>query len=149
MAKRERSTRTKPLSKRRYLKELAKLQVDLEAVDILADGRVVALSERLHALVSDGGLVAEYPDFLGEVGGIGLEGREFGPAILQRFSAGGRLVGPALDLRSVAPALGPRNWEGLGWFTPGQSLVLVHDQPSGDSVALVVPLDTWPTGSPR
>jgi hypothetical protein len=247
---------------RRHAFVASGLASDLEGVDVLPDGRIVALSERLHALVGEGGLVAEYPDFLGEVGGIGLEGlsaraaadgsavvgvlweggypeedkmtpavhrrlhghaleptvlvhrlgagevvgqvtgdvtilhprhsagiepgalrfraadlvwhrldatgqwgfivllsastgtgadtREFGPAVLQRFSADGHPVGPSLDLAQAAPELGRRNWEGMGWFENGQRLVLVHDQPwTGDAVALVIPLDTWPSESPR
>lgn len=80
----------------------------------------------------------------------GTENRVFGPAVLQRFSADGQPVGPSLDLAEAAPQLGRRNWEGMGWFEEGQRLVLVHDQPwTGDAVALVVPLDTWPSESPR
>ncbi|MBM3797444.1 MAG: hypothetical protein FJW31_26115, partial [Acidobacteria bacterium] len=36
------------------------LGVDLESIGMLADGRVVALSERLRLLVSNSGIVAEY-----------------------------------------------------------------------------------------
>ena len=124
----------------------------MEGVDVLPDGRIVALSERLHALVGDGGLVAEYPDFLGGIGLEGLSARAAadGSAVLQRVSADGHPVGPSLDLAQAAPELGRRNWEGLGWFEDGQRLVLVPDQPwTGDAVALVIPLDTWPSESPR
>lgn len=77
----------------------------------------------------------------------GAAPRDFGPAVLQRFSADGYPVGPSLELQRVAPELGARNWEGLGWFVAGRSLVLVHDQPwSGESVALVVSLTGWASG---
>jgi hypothetical protein len=47
---------------------------DLESIAVLADGRVVVLSERQRALVSEEGIVAEYDDPLSEVGTRGLEG---------------------------------------------------------------------------
>lgn len=50
------------------------LALDLEGIAVLADDRVVVLSERPRALVSDGGLVWEYGEVLSEVGGMGLEG---------------------------------------------------------------------------
>lgn len=80
----------------------------------------------------------------------GTDSREFGPAVLQRFSADGRPLGPSLDLEQAAPELGRPNWEGLGWLEDGKRLVLVRDQPwTGDAVAQVIPLDTWPLESPR
>lgn len=50
------------------------LALDLESIDVLADGRVVALSEGLSALVDDQGLVAEYEGPFSELAGIGVEG---------------------------------------------------------------------------
>jgi hypothetical protein len=50
------------------------LLVDLEGIDRLADGRIVVLSERLHSLVGEAGLVAEYDYPLSEIGRRGLEG---------------------------------------------------------------------------
>ena len=47
---------------------------DLEAVDVLADGRVVVLSEDAHALFDSEGLVVRYDDDFAEVDGRGLEG---------------------------------------------------------------------------
>lgn len=52
----------------------AGLAIDLESIDVLADGRIVVLSERLRSLVSKDGLVAEYDDPFGEFGNVGLEG---------------------------------------------------------------------------
>ena len=50
------------------------LGVDLEAIDVLADGRIVALSERLRSILSDKGVVFQYDDPLSELGERGLEG---------------------------------------------------------------------------
>ena len=48
--------------------------LDLEGINVLADGRVVVLSETLFSLISETGLVAQYPESFTEFGGIGLEG---------------------------------------------------------------------------
>jgi len=50
------------------------LGVDLESIDLMNDGRVALLSERLRSLVSDGGVIAEYDSELAETGKRGLEG---------------------------------------------------------------------------
>ncbi len=47
---------------------------DLEAIDVLADGRVVVVSERLRALLDDEGVVALFDGTLAELGGRGAEG---------------------------------------------------------------------------
>lgn len=52
----------------------ARLALDLESIEVLADGRVVLLSERLHALVGRCGIVADYDEPLISVGKRGLEG---------------------------------------------------------------------------
>ena len=53
----------------------ADLAYDLESIDVLADGRIVVLSERLRMLISsEGDVVAHYEDFLSELGARGLEG---------------------------------------------------------------------------
>lgn len=51
-----------------------RLALDLEGIAVLADGRVVVLSERLRALVEAEGLVVEYGSPLTEFGNRGLEG---------------------------------------------------------------------------
>jgi len=51
-----------------------KLAIDLEGMDRLADGRLALLSERLHALVGESGLIVQYDKILAEVAGRGLEG---------------------------------------------------------------------------
>jgi hypothetical protein len=48
--------------------------LDLESIGILADGRVVLLSERLRALVGEEGVIAQYGAPLSEFGNRGLEG---------------------------------------------------------------------------
>jgi hypothetical protein len=52
----------------------AKLGIDLEGIDMLADGRLALLSERLHALIGEHGLIAEYDKVVSEFAGRGLEG---------------------------------------------------------------------------
>jgi hypothetical protein len=48
--------------------------VDLEAIDLLADGQVVVLSEATVSLLNRDGLVARYPYALSPMGGRGFEG---------------------------------------------------------------------------
>jgi hypothetical protein len=50
------------------------LAIDLESIDVLADQRVVALSEGLSAMVDQKGLVAAYGGPFSELAGIGTEG---------------------------------------------------------------------------
>lgn len=52
----------------------AKLAIDLESIEVLADGRVVLLSERLHALVGRSGIIVDYDEPLSALGKRGLEG---------------------------------------------------------------------------
>ena len=66
--------------------------------------------------------------------------------ILQRFTRDGRPHGEAFDLEPLFPeATRFANWEGLGWFVPGESLVLIYDEKLArrrldPQEALVVPL---------
>jgi len=47
---------------------------------------------------------------------------------LQRFDLQGKTVGAPLDLAQFLPKeISHANWEGLSWFEPGTSLVLVHE----------------------
>jgi len=47
---------------------------------------------------------------------------------LQRFDLQGKTVGEPLDLAQFLPKeISHANWEGLSWFEPGKSLVLVHE----------------------
>lgn len=65
---------------------------------------------------------------------------------LQRFTETGEAVGAPLDLEPYFPdELLFANWEGLGWYRPGESVVLVYDEPVGrprldPPIALVLPL---------
>jgi len=52
----------------------AELAYDLEEIDVLGDGRIVLLSERLRMLIGESGVITHYEDQLAEVGGKGLEG---------------------------------------------------------------------------
>lgn len=49
---------------------------------------------------------------------------------LQRFTMDGHPFGEPFDLDEVLPnSVSTANWEGLGWFVPGEKLVLVYDEP--------------------
>jgi hypothetical protein len=247
----------------------ASLAVDFEGIDVLADGRVVALSERLRSLIGANGVVVQYDDPLSEFGERGLEGvavrpsgdgsseiavlweggwvedsevqarfrpwlteplrpailvhqlsrndaamkvviekdadlieldvpepdhdaagwrfrapdlvwhewrdergntvtgfivllnsqtprkvsgkSKYGPRWLQRFDRDGHSVGKPIDIDAEARRILGKddvtdaNWEGLGWYEHGRSVVLVHDEPNlvdGTPVALVLELPT-------
>ncbi len=239
----------------------AALATDLEAIDVLADGRVVVLSERLRALFGSEGVIAEYDGPMSEFGKKGLEGlavqpqadgsskiavlweggypiyeqvpeqlrrrlgrlpmrpvvqvhslrageldilvrgpnfteldvvsprgrapraqrfrapdlvwhqgpggrwgfivllsshnslgkREYRHHWLQRFSERGSRIGEPIDLDRMMPEdLKGVNWEGLGWFEKGKSLVIVHEShPAPNAVAYVVQLPPqWQPLSP-
>jgi hypothetical protein len=55
------------------------LATDLEGIEVLADHRVVVVSEGLSALVDEKGLVAQYGGPFSELAGIGLEGVDSRP----------------------------------------------------------------------
>jgi hypothetical protein len=58
----------------------------------------------------------------------GLANPEFRYRWLMRFDGDGKPIGDPLDLAGYLPeALRLANWEGLGWFEPGKSVVLVHE----------------------
>jgi hypothetical protein len=47
---------------------------------------------------------------------------------LQRFDQAGKPVGDPLDIAGVVPEeVAHANWEGLGWFEEGKSLLMVHE----------------------
>ena len=59
----------------------AELAMDLEGIDIMADGRIAILSEQLHCLIAEKmpgsntyGVIAEYDKTVTEFGNRGLEG---------------------------------------------------------------------------
>ena len=224
--------------------------VDLEGVDVLADGRIVVLSETLKALLTKDSVVAIYPDPMGEIGGRGMEGVAvhsdgrvaglweggfFSPEYLptwiagtgeiqggpmrallcvhalpanarmevcarakgvvtlqlpatpdatqafratdlvwaadgqslivllsstnagtsvfrykwlQQFSTSGAAIGEPINLcaRGYLPdrvrSGRTGNFEGLGWFDPGTSLVLINDY-SGPATAVIIAVDPW------
>jgi hypothetical protein len=53
---------------------LSNLATDLESIDMLADGRVAVVSERLRSLFGPEGVIAEYDALYAEFGKRGLEG---------------------------------------------------------------------------
>jgi len=75
------------------------LAIDFESVDVLADERVVGLSERLRSLIEEGGLVLHNDDPQCELGERRLEGLA---------------VRPGADGVSEVAVL----WEG-GWIEDG------------------------------
>lgn len=255
-----------PTQMKRQQIRRGELAMDLEAIEVLADGRVVVLSERLRSLVSKEGVVAEYEAALSEFGQRGLEGlavdalpgqasrvavlyeggypepagvmpqlreavsslalqplvivhdiargarglkvhlrdavrvvelqvplplgsepyaqrfrspdlvwfempgahgsekgfivilssqnsagkREYKHHWLQRFDSTGKPVGDPLDIATlVPPELKAANWEGLAWYEPGASLVLVHESaPNVPTHALFVKIPaSWKSGA--
>ena len=52
----------------------APMVCDLESIEVLADGRIVGLSEQTRALIGPDGVVAYYDHQLSELGNRGLEG---------------------------------------------------------------------------
>ena len=117
------------LKPQRVLLKNRGLGVDIESIGVLADGRVVLLSERLRSLVSSGGIVAEYGSELAEIGKRGLEGLAIRP-----------LPGGASRVAVM--------WEGgypdFGQFprrasarSPWLPFVLVHDVPKNGRGARV------------
>ncbi len=68
--------------------------------------------------------------------------REYKHHWLQRFSTAGERLGEPLDLDKIAPPdMRGTNWEGLGWFEAGKSLVVVNEsRPRPSGVAYVVEL---------
>ncbi len=54
----------------------------------------------------------------------------------------GRPVGSPVDLKKLVPEnIKNANWEGLGWFEFGKSLIIVHDKPpKGVPTAFVIDL---------
>jgi hypothetical protein len=235
--------------------------LDLESIDVLADGRVVALSEEISGLVDEKGLVVLYGGPLSELAGIGLEGvavrplenggsrvavvweggyptfekipyqlrtkvardplnpvvlvhdiardqiaekikfnevnqvelkvpiprgrepfaqrfrvpdlvwdklkkngkeewgfiallssqnsvreQRFLHKMLQRFDSEGKLFGKSIDLNKIMPpSMYSLNWEGLGWFEQGKSLVMIFDNsPEQPPAAYVMELpEDW------
>lgn len=93
------------------------LALDPEEVDILADGRIVLLSERLHCLIGEQGVIVQFASFTTEFGNRGLEGLA---------------VRPLADGASRIAAL----WEG------GQPFA--HDLPAAIECALSNPKPVLP-----
>jgi hypothetical protein len=121
---------------------------DLESVAVLADGRAVALSERLRALFSaDGRLVASYDDELAELAERGLEGLAVRP--LDR--GGSRIAvvweGGYFELPKLLPQLRPR---GRSWLPAVAPTVIVHDLDAGAAdVAVATPEHPLVLDTPR
>ena len=72
------------------------LAIDFESVDVLADERVVGLSERLRSLIGEGGLVLQYRRSVVRVGRA-RTGRTGGSSRIGWCLAGGCAMGRRLD----------------------------------------------------
>ncbi|NNE09648.1 MAG: hypothetical protein HKN20_13895 [Gemmatimonadetes bacterium] len=101
--------------------------IDQESIGVLADGRVVILSERLRALWGADGVIAEYPGALAETGGRGLEG-----LAIRRDPLGGSRVavlweGGYPSFRGLPAAL--RNAAGRSAMNP---VIVTHRIESGE-----------------
>jgi hypothetical protein len=110
------------------------LAIDLESIDVLADDRVVVLSERLRALIGMEGVIAEYGTPLTEFGNRGLEG-----VAVRRLSNGTSKVAVLWEggypesraipqqLRSVVGRLALRPVIWVHEITKGQTGVHIRD----------------------
>ncbi|MEP7364428.1 MAG: hypothetical protein ABI972_14330 [Acidobacteriota bacterium] len=103
----------------------ASLAIDLEGIDVLADGRVAVLSERLRSLVDHDGIIAEYDSLFSEVGKRGLEGLAVRPLPKEASRIAVLWEGGLPDQRSLPGRLSPTRTP-----QPLLPLVLVHDVPA-------------------
>jgi hypothetical protein len=103
----------------------ASLAIDLEGIEVLADGRVAVLSERLRSLVDHDGIIAEYDSLFSEVGKRGLEGVAVRPIAKQASRIAVLWEGGFPDQRSLPGRLRPT--QAPQSLLP---LVLVHDLPA-------------------
>lgn len=110
----------------------AAVALDLEAIDRLADGRVVALSERLRALVDDQGIVAEYGGPLTEFGNRGLEGLAVRP-----LSNGDSRVAVLWEGGYPEYYLVPDQLKAVVGRLPLRPVIWVHDLPHGQAKLMV------------
>jgi hypothetical protein len=99
---------------------------DCESIDVLADGRVVVLSEDLRALVGEDGVIARYAENLAELAKRGLEGL----AVL-RLAGGSSRV--AVIWEGGSPSAGGLRAAGIEGPPPvWLPRVLVHDIERGE-----------------
>jgi hypothetical protein len=117
-----------PHSMRREVVPGATLALDPEEVELLADGRVAILSERLHCLVGAEGLIVQYASTMSEFGNRGVEGLaarpgEAGGSVIAVLWEGGQPM--AHDLPATIAAVLPQPLPAL------PPLVMIHDLPAG------------------
>lgn len=110
----------------------AAVALDLEAVEILADGRIVVLSEQLAAIVHAGGVVAAYPGLLAKFGERGVEGLAVRALPGRRSRVAVLWEGGYPRFRSVPLELRSRFGR-----TPMAPVVWVHDLDPGQSRTFV------------
>lgn len=135
----------------------AELAMDLEGIDILADGRIAVLSEQLHCLIAQESLerdhftvISEYDKTVTEFGNRGLEGLavkelDDGASKIAVLWEGGYPLYPLVpvDLREPVGRL------------PLRPVIIVHELQKGEAAGLVhdpsyyIPLNVpEPTGAP-
>jgi hypothetical protein len=129
------------------------LAIDLESIDVLADDRVVVLSERLRALIGMEGVIAEYGTPLTEFGNRGLEG-----VAVRRLSNGISKVAVLWEggypesraipqqLRSVVGHLSLRPVIWVHELTKGQTHVHVRDDRKDGVVPQTMSLEVQEVG---
>jgi hypothetical protein len=110
----------------------AGLAVDLEAITLLADGRVAMLSERLRSLVTEDGIVAEYDSTFAEIAKRGLEGVASRPLNNQASRVAVVWEGGYPDLLSL-----PEMMKGRAGGRALRPVVLIHDIPKNGKVGRV------------
>ncbi len=129
------------------------LAIDLEGIEVLADGRVVVLSERLRALIGMEGVIAQYGTPLTEFGNRGLEG-----VAVRRLSSGTSKVAVLWEggypeyqavpeqLRSIVGPLPLRPVIWMHELTKGQTGVDVRDDGKQGVVPQTLSLDVQEIG---
>lgn len=110
----------------------AEVALDFEGIGMLADGRVVALSERLRALVDNHGIVAEYGGPLAEFGNRGLEGVAVRP-----LSNGDSRVAVLWEGGYPEYHLVPDQLKPMIERVPLRPVIWVHDLPHGQAKLMV------------
>lgn len=123
----------------------AELAMDLESIDVLADGRIVVLSEQLRSLIGKGspggdryGIIAEYGKVFTEFGNRGLEGL----AVAKKDGGNSRVAvlweGGYPEYEDV-----PQQLREVVSRMPLAPVIVVHDVAAGDVAGTVrAPLST-------
>jgi hypothetical protein len=104
------------------------LAIDLEGIAVLADDRVVVLSERLRALIGMEGIVVEYGTPLTEFGNRGLEG-----VAVQRLSDGTSKVAVLWEGGYPEHQAIPEQLRSMVGHMPLRPVIWIHDLTKGQT----------------